>query len=138
VATIAQKVSALHTYHCCCKQMRNLYCGMLNRWLKSREEIIELHAYLGYWYAGLYVVIEGWKELKLNDPEIDKLLDSRYVDLLRKFRNGMFHFQETIEKLYPMDETQGTGKWAEDLTDAFDRYFSQTHCGTKTETRPTI
>jgi hypothetical protein len=51
--------------------------------------------YLSYWYAGLYVVCEGWKdELKLSDPEIDALLKSRYVDVLRRFRNGVYHYQE--------------------------------------------
>ena len=27
--------------------------------------------YLSYWYAGLYVVCEGWQEAKRSDPEID-------------------------------------------------------------------
>ncbi len=32
---------------------------------------IEAVMYMSYWYAGLYVVIEGWLELKLHfGPEI--------------------------------------------------------------------
>lgn len=31
--------------------------------------------FMSYWYGGLYVVIEGWKELGLHDPEIDQLIE---------------------------------------------------------------
>jgi hypothetical protein len=45
------------------------------------------------WYGMLYVVVEGWKESGLSDPEVDRLLASPNTELLRRFRNGMFHFQ---------------------------------------------
>jgi hypothetical protein len=32
-------------------------------------------------------------EAKLTDPEVDRLLASPNTDLLRRFRNGMLHFQ---------------------------------------------
>lgn len=46
----------------------------------------------------MYVVIEGWKEASLSDPIIDELLNvyPDYVDLLRRFRNGVFHFQSKM------------------------------------------
>ena len=31
--------------------------------------------FMSYWYAGLFVVVEGWEELGLHDPDIDRLLD---------------------------------------------------------------
>jgi hypothetical protein len=46
------------------------------------------------WYGTLYVVVEGWKESGLSDPEVDRLLASPNAELLRRFRNGMFHFQK--------------------------------------------
>jgi hypothetical protein len=49
--------------------------------------------FMTYWYGGLYVVIEGWRELGLHEPAIDELLESPNVELLRRFRNGAFHFQ---------------------------------------------
>jgi hypothetical protein len=58
------------------------------------EPSIQQLMYMSYWYATLYVVIEGWRELKLNDPTVDPLLQSPHVDLLRLYRNGVFHFQE--------------------------------------------
>lgn len=32
--------------------------------------------YMSYWYAGLFVVVEGWRDLGLQDAEIDGLLES--------------------------------------------------------------
>jgi hypothetical protein len=46
------------------------------------------------WYGMLYVVVEGWQEAELSDPEVDRLLASPNTELLRRFRNGMFHFQK--------------------------------------------
>jgi hypothetical protein len=42
-------------------------------------------------------VIEGWERAKFNDPIIDALLSLRnHKDLLRKLRNGTFHYQPEI------------------------------------------
>jgi hypothetical protein len=49
---------------------------------------------MSYWYAALYVVIEGWRDLGLADATIDALLQSPNVDLLKRYRNGVFHFQK--------------------------------------------
>ncbi len=46
------------------------------------------------WYGMLFVAIEGWQEIGLSDPVIDSLLRSPNVALLKRFRNGMFHFQK--------------------------------------------
>ena len=47
--------------------------------------------YLSYWLAGLYVVSEGWQELKLSDPEVDALLKSPHLEKLKRFRHGVCH-----------------------------------------------
>ena len=44
--------------------------------------------------GGLYTVIEGYRELQLQDPKIDGLLRSPNVDALRLLRNATFHFQK--------------------------------------------
>ena len=53
---------------------------------------------MSLWYASVWVVIEGWRELKLKDDTIDSLLDeySDYCTLLRQYRNYIFHYQEKI------------------------------------------
>ena len=51
---------------------------------------------MSLWYGGLYVVIEGWKELGLSDPHVDDLLRSSNVELLKRYRHGTFHFQRDL------------------------------------------
>ena len=61
----------------------------------SREQYLALSA---AWYASLWVVIEGWHEVPLSDPGVDEVLAAapRYQDQLRRFRNGVFHFQPKL------------------------------------------
>src|SRR5262245_58007104 len=49
--------------------------------------------YVHYWYAGLWVVVEGWRQLGLHDDEVDRLLRLKNRDHLERYRNGIFHFQ---------------------------------------------
>lgn len=51
-----------------------------------------------YWYASFHVVIEAWDELQLSDPVIDRLLahPKNFRTLLRRYRNGVFHFQGSV------------------------------------------
>jgi hypothetical protein len=79
------------------------------------------------WYGMLFVVIEGWQEAKLSDPEVDRLLSSPNTELLRRFRNGMFHFQK--ERWLPTKfsdffvPTNKTVEWVRALTAEFRRYL---------------
>ncbi|MEO6052272.1 MAG: hypothetical protein ABIP78_13210 [Pyrinomonadaceae bacterium] len=46
---------------------------------ESHDETIFLeyiHIYMSYWYGALYVLIEGWQLLGLQDPVINELLES--------------------------------------------------------------
>ena len=63
---------------------------------QTASATIEEFMYMSLWYAQLYTVIEGFNDLKLHDSEIDVLLaqnDGKYVQLLRRYRNGVAHFQ---------------------------------------------
>lgn len=77
------------------------------------------------WYGMLFVVIEGWQEAALSDPEIDHLLQSPNVDLLRRFRNGIFHFQQhwLDPRLTDFCGTPDGVHWVRMLTSAFRCYF---------------
>ena len=65
----------------------------------DNEDAGRAFMYLSYWYAGLFVVCEGWQELKLSDPEIDGLLASPNLELLKRFRNGVYLNSPTIDVL---------------------------------------
>jgi len=81
--------------------------------------------YMSYWYAALYVVVEGWRELELHDAEVDRLLASPNVEYLRKYRNGVFHFQRDYFDLRFVELASSPDgvAWVHDLTAALSRWF---------------
>jgi hypothetical protein len=82
--------------------------------------------YLSYWRAGLFVVCEGWQELKLSDPEIDELLESPYLEVLKRYRHGVFHYQaDYFDDRFMKALLIGKDfdDWVDSLTYAFARYF---------------
>lgn len=40
------------------------------------------------------MIVEGFRDLRLQDPKIDALLASPLFDKLRRYRNAIFHFQK--------------------------------------------
>jgi hypothetical protein len=110
--------------------MRTDFDDILKR--KSENQIsedrfnIESHLYMSYWYGALYVVIEGWRQLKLSDPQISQLLKSKNVGLLKQYRNGVFHFQKNYnDKRFLNFITQGENcvEWIRTLNREFGRFF---------------
>jgi len=81
---------------------------------------------MSYWYGGLYVVIEGWRALKIADPVIETMLKSPNVRLLRQYRNGTFHFQKKyLDERFTDLFAKGTDTvaWVRSLNAEFGRYF---------------
>ena len=83
--------------------------------------------FLSHWYAALFVVVEGWQEVQLSDPEIDMILSSPNVHLLRRFRNGVFHYQRNYSdpRFLDLVLAHGVVPWVRQLNLAFGRYFLQ-------------
>jgi hypothetical protein len=78
---------------------------------------------LSVWYSLLRVVVEGYQELKLSDPEVDEYLQkTEYVEALRRFRNAMFHYQVDpfSEKLMDFLDLQDATGWARGLSKALE------------------
>lgn len=84
--------------------------------------------YMTYFYSALYVVAEGWKDLKIEDEKINKLLESSNLDNLKRFRNGTFHFQKSFlsPKLFEFLKVPDSEKWIKQLYKEFGRFFSDT------------
>jgi hypothetical protein len=127
------QVYALHRYYLWANHMRSRFFDVLGE-ASARGEKVDLSGdsgiyavmFMSYWYAGLHVVIEGWNELGLKDDEVETLLDSPNVDLLRRYRNGVFHFQP----VYYDDRFVGLIRdgedvvtWVRSLNSAFGRVF---------------
>ena len=87
---------------------------------------IESRLYMSYWYGGLYVVIEGWKQLKLVDVAVNQLLESPNVGLLKRYRHGVFHFQQNYNDKKFLDfivEGENCVEWIRQLNQEFGRFF---------------
>ena len=126
---------ALHRYFIWANKMRTDFDVLLakRKNIKVPESLtlIEDNMYMSYWYAGLYVVIEGWRKLKLEDTAIDNLLSREgYVELLRRYRNGVFHYQKDYFDSRFADvwsQNKDVVTWVRELNGQFGRYFLQWH-----------
>lgn len=86
-------------------------------------------AFSSQWYGTLYVVVEGWEELKLEDKIISKLLNEHQnlKDLLRRYRNGIFHYQPKLldNRFTGFSKAKDNSQlWIELLHRQFVRFFS--------------
>jgi hypothetical protein len=119
---------SLHRYYIQGNQMRDCFdryiAANVGR-LHEHQQLLESQVLMGYWYTGLYVVIEGWRELKLADSKIDELLASPNVDLLRRYRHGVCHFQKDYNDARFMDliNQQGIALWIREVNRELGRYF---------------
>lgn len=89
----------------------------------------EYFAHSSQWFASLHIVIEGWSNLKLEDPTIEKLLYEfeELQSLLRRYRNGVFHFQPNlIDGRFTelVKSSYNWTLWIRLLHDEFVRHFS--------------
>lgn len=133
-----QPIFSLHRYYVWANRMRTHFdekLPVLAEQLKSgsttvTNEQIEAYLYMSYWYAGLYVVIEGWRQLRLVDPVVDGLLKSPNVGLLKRYRNGVFHFQrDYYDKRFTdfMAEGQSAVDWVRELNRELGAFFLRWH-----------
>lgn len=112
---------ALHRYFIAASHMRSHFNEVIGQ---PRFSIVESNLYMSYWYAGLYVVIEGWQDLGLTDPSVDALLDSPNVSLLRRFRNSVFHYQRKYyseKSLGLIRDGEEVAIWVSDLSEHLGR-----------------
>ena len=134
---VTNSLLSLHRYFIWANRMRTHFDDLLQSGgYATPTGEIESRLYMSYWYAGLYVVTEGWKELKLSNASIDALLGSPNLDLLRRYRNGAFHFQgEYNDNRFTELIEQGTNvvSWVRALNEQFGRYFLETLSGPQSQ-----
>lgn len=126
-------IITLHRYWIWANALRTHFDKRLMDNSKEKRKDISWFAdyqgvFLSHWYAALFVVIEGWMQMNLRDPVIDDLLGSPNVDLLRRFRNGVCHFQPNYldDKFVEFMAEPTTVTWVRTLNTEFGRYFLQT------------
>jgi hypothetical protein len=131
-------LASLHRYFMAANKMRICFQKIFKDpdFLKKYEgqnplvTLLVMHAddygiFMFYWYAGIYVVIEGYQELGLEDPIIDNLLKSPNVAYLKRCRNGTFHFQKDYlsSKLQEFMAQKDSVSWIGEITEAFSQFF---------------
>jgi hypothetical protein len=112
----------LHRYYAWSSKMRGHFTDERDR----NGTGPDLWMYMSLWFALLYTAIEGWRQLRLSDNSVDDLLSNeKYVNLLRRYRNGVDHFQPTYwdDRFAEMISEEPTAIWATALTDALGAYF---------------
>jgi hypothetical protein len=129
---------SLHRYFIAANKMRILFDEALREpeqlsrfsGLDPITRLLVMHAdnygvFMFYWYSSIYVVIEGFRELKLKDAKIEALLESPNVEALRLMRNATFHFQEEFlsPKMYRFMKSTDSVPWISALTEAFSEFF---------------
>jgi len=121
-----REILTLHRYFISANRMKKHFEELTPTVSRDKlDSFIEPMIYMSFWYAGLFVVIEGWRELGLPDARIDNLLQSPNVDLLRRYRNGAFHFQREYFDARFLDfvKEPGTVQWVRELNENFGRWF---------------
>jgi hypothetical protein len=81
------------------------------------------------WYALLYVVVEGYRELNISYPPLNEVLaEGEYDSLLRRFRNATFHYQENpfSAKLVDFLEKPESESWIQGLNRQLEAFFLDT------------
>ncbi|ARS48176.1 hypothetical protein ACRS3X_17585 [Ectopseudomonas hydrolytica] len=135
-----RKLVALHKHWCAADALKQVILAPLpeeaiqmhgRRISEPAASVGEMHSQflrLQVWYALIYVVIEGYRELKAADPEIDLLLKNEdLVNALRLFRNAMFHYQAdpVSEKLMGFLEAESGQQWIRSLNREFKNFFEK-------------
>jgi hypothetical protein len=121
----------LHRYYIWADRMRLHFDQELRRRNTTSDQLelsVEEFMYISLWYAQLYTVVEGWKNLRLQDSVVDNLLlQTDQVDLLRRYRNGVDHFQKDYfsSKFMNFVANAGSALWVRNLHTAIGSYFLQ-------------
>jgi hypothetical protein len=82
--------------------------------------------YMCYWYASAYTIVEGFRELGLKDARVEAFLaQSDYVDKLKRFRNGVFHFQKKLmdDRFLDFIALPDSARWIAELWEALSDFF---------------
>lgn len=126
----AESIFVLHKYFLHATLTKGLFVQALKKQSESGQKLTdldpELMTRMRLWYATLYVVVEGWEVLGLQDERVETLLQDRArVELLKRFRNAAFHYQKEYfhEKEAQVYENVGFPNWINELSRAFGRYF---------------
>jgi hypothetical protein len=126
VAEIHTRMPVIHRMHTQFKQVQE------SAEYKQKQHSLSTNDFIIYllsgppclyfiWCGLLYTVVEGYQELKLTDSQVNSLLlQSTRLAVLKRCRNGMFHFQKDYfdDRLIARMRDLFFTTWALELTKA--------------------
>ena len=81
----------------------------------------DFFSYMDAWLSGLYVVVEGYRQLNLKDETIDELLSEGTKFLQDTWEQTNFFKERPTSAVQQPDRM----RWAEALTDEFVEFFKR-------------
>jgi len=127
------EIHTLHRYFVWANRLRDDYLSQIEAQrpppsdkVETRHWLVRPFAYFSMWMALLYVVCEGWAQLGLCDSSVQSLLQEDRLRLLRRYRNGVAHFQKTyFDRRFTEFVDQGDAilDWAHALHSALGEHF---------------
>lgn len=127
--TRAAQFLALWKYYRFSRTLSEAAVPFVERYAAGEEinaaDVLRGNALVGYWMASLCVLAEGWAKLKLDDPDVSRLLTKRHLQTLQRYRHTMFHFQSDLDepRIGALEKDSSAMKWVFDIGDAFQSYF---------------
>jgi hypothetical protein len=94
---------------------------LLTKQVTFKPKLLESEMYLCLWFGCLYSVIEGWPNLKVDEPHLKELLNKGYKKKLYGFRNATFHptNYDDVRLQALATEGQKSIDWAREVTNQF-------------------
>lgn len=94
------RLRALHRYFLAAARMRQDFWDFYRQHHESAgrdsELYVDFFTYLSLWYSTLWVALDGWKQLGVEDAALGEALEDPRTLLLRDFRNATLHFDSTF------------------------------------------
>lgn len=113
----------LHRYFLNASRNRSLFLRKLQ---EGQSDHLHTTVHLDLWYGCLFVVIEGWRQERINDATVTALLrDETKRQLLEGYRNAVFHYHPDYVDSRRAAVFRSTEfvEWVSALHDAISSYF---------------
>jgi hypothetical protein len=124
------ELASLHRYFITADRMKVHFYEIVTK--KSADlgfgtaAYIESQIYMSMWYGTLFVVLEGYLKLGINDSKVEILLsESEKIKALKLYRNATFHFQKEYlsQKCDKILADKNSAVWVHAIHDAFSVFF---------------
>ena len=126
--TMNDPVLALAQYWISADYMHTLTHILNEKWDVSaasrKKHWQEFRTYHAYWLSALYVVVEGFIELKFDATKVPEITHP-HIKNLKLFRNGCFHYQRDTRKQIKFFDPEPfeSMNWAERLHNQLRHFF---------------